>query len=158
MREDSKRSAYVPNWQRPAQRWGGSRRLRSRRRPFRWRLQARSRVAIVDAALPDKRLCRSSACPGRDVVGLAQTGSGKTGAFALPILQVCRVWYARQALASPRLTCFHTAAAEQALLNKPQPFFALVLSPTRELAVQISSQARVPRRQTLRLTGAPDAS
>ena len=28
------------------------------------------------------------ALPGRDVVGLAQTGSGKTGAFALPILQV----------------------------------------------------------------------
>ena len=30
----------------------------------------------------------------------------------------------------------------QALLNKPQPFFALVLSPTRELAVQIASQVR----------------
>nr|CAD1824623.1 unnamed protein product [Ananas comosus var. bracteatus] len=51
----------------------------------------------------------------RDVIGLAQTGSGKTGAFALPILQV--------------------------LLQKPQPFFACVLSPTRsELAIQISEQ------------------
>lgn len=51
---------------------------------------------------------------GQDVIGLAQTGSGKTGAFALPILQ--------------------------ALLNKPQALFALVLSPTRELAIQIAEQ------------------
>lgn len=51
---------------------------------------------------------------GRDVIGLAETGSGKTGAFALPILQ--------------------------ALLETPQRFFALVLTPTRELAFQISEQ------------------
>lgn len=51
---------------------------------------------------------------GRDVIGLAQTGSGKTAAFALPVLQ--------------------------ALLEKPKPFFACVLSPTRELAIQISEQ------------------
>lgn len=52
--------------------------------------------------------------PGRDVIGLAQTGSGKTGAFALPILQ--------------------------GLLDHPQPFYAMVLSPTRELAIQIAEQ------------------
>ncbi|KAG6468614.1 hypothetical protein ZIOFF_073303 [Zingiber officinale] len=51
---------------------------------------------------------------GKDVIGLAQTGSGKTGAFALPILQ--------------------------ALLDAPQRLFACVLSPTRELAIQISEQ------------------
>jgi len=48
---------------------------------------------------------------GRDVVGLAQTGTGKTAAFALPILS--------------RL---------DATQKKPQ---ALVLSPTRELALQV---------------------
>ena len=52
------------------------------------------------------------ALEGRDLIGLAETGSGKTAAFALPILQ--------------------------ALLDKPQPFFGLVLAPTRELAYQIS--------------------
>eukprot|EP00731_Ephydatia_muelleri_P028566 Em0020g210a len=51
---------------------------------------------------------------GRDVIGLAETGSGKTGAFALPILQ--------------------------ALLETPTRLFALVLTPTRELAFQISEQ------------------
>lgn len=51
------------------------------------------------------------ALAGRDVIGLAETGSGKTGAFALPIMQ--------------------------ALLDKPQRLFAVVLAPTRELAFQI---------------------
>ncbi|XP_068635254.1 DEAD-box ATP-dependent RNA helicase 10-like [Aristolochia californica] len=54
------------------------------------------------------------ALEGKDLIGLAQTGSGKTGAFALPILQ--------------------------ALLEKPQAFIACVLSPTRELAIQIAEQ------------------
>lgn len=54
------------------------------------------------------------ALEGKDVIGLAETGSGKTGAFALPILQ--------------------------ALLEKPQRLFALVMTPTRELAYQISEQ------------------
>ncbi|KAJ1719269.1 ribosomal RNA processing protein [Coemansia erecta] len=49
---------------------------------------------------------------GRDIIGLAQTGSGKTAAFALPILQ--------------------------ALWNNPSPLFACVMAPTRELAYQIS--------------------
>ncbi|CAH1273924.1 DDX47 [Branchiostoma lanceolatum] len=54
------------------------------------------------------------ALEGKDVIGLAETGSGKTGTFALPILQ--------------------------SLLEKPQRLFALVLTPTRELAFQISEQ------------------
>ncbi|KAG8436386.1 hypothetical protein GDO86_007476 [Hymenochirus boettgeri] len=54
------------------------------------------------------------ALQGRDIIGLAETGSGKTGAFALPILQT--------------------------LLESPQRLYALVLTPTRELAFQISEQ------------------
>lgn len=54
------------------------------------------------------------AIQGKDVIGLAETGSGKTGAFAIPIIQ--------------------------ALLEKPSRLFALVLTPTRELAYQINEQ------------------
>ncbi|KAK7074058.1 putative ATP-dependent RNA helicase ddx47 [Halocaridina rubra] len=54
------------------------------------------------------------ALKGRDVIGLAETGSGKTGAFGLPVLQ--------------------------ALIARPQRLFALVLTPTRELAFQIKEQ------------------
>src|SRR5262252_10348674 len=58
---------------------------------------------------------------GRDLLGLAQTGTGKTAAFALPILQ--------------RL-------AGRAVL-KPRPIRCLVLTPTRELASQIGDSFTV---------------
>ncbi len=54
---------------------------------------------------------------GRDVLGLAQTGTGKTAAFALPILQ--------------------------GLLDEPgRGPLVLVLAPTRELAIQIDAEIR----------------
>jgi ATP-dependent RNA helicase RhlE len=58
---------------------------------------------------------------GRDLLGIAQTGTGKTAAFALPIL--------------------HRLAEDK----KPAPrrgFRCLVLSPTRELATQIAESFR----------------
>jgi ATP-dependent RNA helicase DDX47/RRP3 len=54
------------------------------------------------------------ALEGRDIIGVASTGSGKTAAFALPILQ--KLW------------------------EDPEGLFACVLAPTRELAYQISQQ------------------
>lgn len=56
------------------------------------------------------------ALQGKDILGLAQTGTGKTAAFALPILQLLN----REELKGYK----HTRA--------------LILTPTRELAVQIS--------------------
>jgi ATP-dependent RNA helicase RhlE len=58
---------------------------------------------------------------GRDLLGLAQTGTGKTAAFALPILQ--------------RLS--HLAAG-----RGHRPTRCLVLTPTRELAAQIGDSFR----------------
>src|SRR5262249_47300052 len=59
---------------------------------------------------------------GSDVLGCAQTGTGKTAAFALPILErLARVRRADDARRKIR---------------------ALVLSPTRELAAQIAEKFR----------------
>lgn len=54
---------------------------------------------------------------GRDIIGQAKTGSGKTAAFALPILQT--------------------------LAKDPYGIYAVVLTPTRELAFQLADQFRV---------------
>ncbi|KAF4600993.1 putative RNA helicase [Pleurotus pulmonarius] len=61
-----------------------------------------------------QRACIPPLLEGRDCVGNAKTGSGKTIAFALPILQKLSV--------------------------DPYGIYALVLTPTRELAFQISEQ------------------
>ena len=58
---------------------------------------------------------------GRDLLGIAQTGTGKTCAFALPILQ--------------RL-------GKSGTTRKPGTCRALILSPTRELASQIADSFR----------------
>src|SRR5271165_6822125 len=64
---------------------------------------------------------------GRDLLGIAQTGTGKTAAFALPILQK---------LSKPQLPL------------APCSCHALVLAPTRELAVQIGASFATYGRHT----------
>jgi len=69
---------------------------------------------------------------GRDLLGIAQTGTGKTAAFALPLLQ--------------RLTSTDRRAG-------PRSVRALILTPTRELCVQILDSFRTYGRH-LRLSRA----
>ncbi len=59
---------------------------------------------------------------GRDLLGLAQTGTGKTAAFALPLMQ--------------KLLVGHEA-------RRPKSVRALILAPTRELAVQIDDNLKL---------------
>lgn len=54
---------------------------------------------------------------GKDLLGCAQTGTGKTAAFAIPILQ--------------------GLALKQKSLTGPRQIKALIVAPTRELAIQI---------------------
>src|SRR5205085_5812032 len=57
------------------------------------------------------------ALKGRDLLGVAQTGTGKTAAFAIPILQILH--------------------GQQQEGNYRPGIKALILTPTRELAIQI---------------------
>ena len=60
---------------------------------------------------------------GRDLLGCAQTGTGKTAAFSLPILQ--------------RLTPARPAPQGQGRQRQDHKIRALIVAPTRELAAQI---------------------
>ncbi|KAM8712942.1 hypothetical protein ACLKA7_013297 [Drosophila subpalustris] len=68
----------------------------------------------VKEATPIQENCIPAILSGKDCIGAAKTGSGKTFAFALPILEK--------------------------LSEEPVSHFALVLTPTHELAYQISEQ------------------
>jgi ATP-dependent RNA helicase DeaD len=76
--------------------------------------------AIVDMGFEEASPIQANAIPivlsGKDIVGQAQTGTGKTAAFGIPLLQ--------------------------AIDPKNKQLQAVVLSPTRELAIQIADEIR----------------
>ena len=70
----------------------------------------------------------------KDLLGCAQTGTGKTAAFALPILQLLCEDAAGITAATPQ--------------GGPRPIRSLVLTPTRELAIQIGDSFAAYGRHT----------
>ena len=80
--------------------------------------------AVADLGYESMTPIQAQAIPvvlqGRDVMGAAQTGTGKTAAFALPLLQ--------------RMLVHENASTSPAR----HPVRALVLLPTRELAIQVA--------------------
>ena len=85
------------------------------------RLDKRLRDAIADVGYSEPTPIQEKAIPplldGRDLIGCAQTGTGKTAAFLLPILD----------------GLMRSAGTAKSKVGHPR---ALVLSPTRELAAQ----------------------
>jgi len=80
--------------------------------------------AVDDAGYTVPTPIQQAAIPfileGRDLIGIAQTGTGKTAAFALPMLEM---------IASHKFEGAHPAA--------------LIVAPTRELAMQIDEHVRM---------------
>jgi len=80
-------------------------------------LQALSKENYT-APTPIQERSIPSVLEGRDLLGCAQTGTGKTAAFSLPMIQLL------------------SGSMERA--RRDRPIRGLILSPTRELALQIS--------------------
>lgn len=78
-----------------------------------------------------------SAIEGRDILGCAQTGTGKTAAFAIPILQSLLTKRAEQ-IQIRELSAQEQTDGNFRKKNKKHTLKALILTPTRELALQIS--------------------
>jgi ATP-dependent RNA helicase RhlE len=90
--------------------------------------------AVADMGYESMTPIQAQAIPvvltGKDVMGAAQTGTGKTAAFSLPLLQ--------------RLLKHENASTSPAR----HPVRALVLLPTRELADQVAQQIKLYSKHT----------
>ncbi|MCX5581013.1 DEAD/DEAH box helicase [Kaistia terrae] len=78
-------------------------------------------VAGITTPTPIQAQAIPALLEGRDMLGIAQTGTGKTAAFGLPLLQ-------------------HLSRRADGL--QPKSARSLILAPTRELAIQIDSELR----------------
>jgi ATP-dependent RNA helicase RhlE len=91
--------------------------------------------AVADEGYTEPTPVQLGAIPlvlqGRDLLGRAQTGTGKTAAFALPILERLK------------------PQANSSFSPARHPVRALVVTPTRELAVQVEESFRVYGRHLL---------
>lgn len=79
----------------------------------------------ITTAFPIQEMCLGLALEGRDVIGQAKTGTGKTLGFGIPVIQ---------RIAAPGTEQYTQLPSEA--VNKPQ---ALIVCPTRELALQVST-------------------
>jgi len=94
-------------------------------------LQKRLKEKKYNYPTPIQEKTISKLLEGNDLLGIAQTGSGKTAAFSLPILQ-----HLSSKLSNNKLTKKIINEKSKEEKSKPIPH-ALIIAPTRELALQI---------------------
>ncbi|WP_426110547.1 DEAD/DEAH box helicase [Massilia sp. PWRC2] len=97
-------------------------------------LDPRIQRALADQGYTVPTPIQAQAIPivlqGRDVMGAAQTGTGKTAGFSLPIIQLL------------------LAHASPSMSPARHPVRALILTPTRELAVQVAENVKAYAKHT----------
>src|SRR5256885_2350234 len=94
--------------------------------------------AVHDAGYTEPTPIQVAAIPlilaGHDVIGIAQTGTGKTAAFVLPILM-------KLAESKQKVTQAHNGGRDRQS-GSARGTRALVVAPTRELVAQIEENVR----------------
>ena len=104
------------------------------------------RAEGYETATPIQQKAIGSVLAGHDLMGCAQTGTGKTAAFALPTLQRLSVGTSTLAVEKDEAGHNHNGHSHNGRRDSHRrpakahrPIRSLVLAPTRELAVQIGA-------------------
>ncbi|KAI0883750.1 P-loop containing nucleoside triphosphate hydrolase protein [Annulohypoxylon maeteangense] len=91
-----------------------------------------------DTPTPIQKYCIPAINMGYDLIAIAQTGSGKTAAYLIPILN--------QLMGKAKKLAAYRPTPQQLITGEKRPVRAeplvLVICPTRELAIQIFNEAR----------------
>ncbi|KAH7057242.1 DEAD/DEAH box RNA helicase [Macrophomina phaseolina] len=96
-----------------------------------------TRLCQYDMTTPIQAYTIPAVLQGHDVVGIAQTGSGKTAAYLIPILS--RLMGKAKKLAAPRPNLRSYNPTTDRVRAEP---LVLIVCPARELAAQIFDEAR----------------
>src|SRR5271155_716058 len=97
-------------------------------------LQQKLAAAQFITLTPIQAKAIAPALEGKDVIGTAQTGTGKTLAFLIPIIEMLRTETGKRESSKPESHTHESAKREVKSVR------ALVLLPTRELAMQVHEQ------------------
>jgi ATP-dependent RNA helicase RhlE len=102
--------------------------------------------AVADEGYTEPTPVQAEAIPlvlaGRDLLANAQTGTGKTAAFVLPILQLLHATQPPAPAPRPAAVDRGGRPVRDRRDHRTRPVRVLVLAPTRELAIQVEESVR----------------
>jgi ATP-dependent RNA helicase RhlE len=103
-------------------------------------LQQKLAAAQFITLTPIQARAITPALEGKDVIGTAQTGTGKTLAFLIPIIEMLRAESSKTESSKTESSKTESSKTESSKTGSARHVSALVLLPTRELAMQVHEQ------------------